>query len=100
MYQNDNFFSEEFTIALVYYLANLLFCLSICITLIEMGKGSKRDQFIEEWKWLCKNVFVWNDYHCCLRLYCDSYVLFNVVWNTKTCETSNDWWVGLNKCLI
>jgi len=48
MYQNDNFFSEEFTIALVYYLANLLFCLAIYITLIEMEKGSKRDQFIEE----------------------------------------------------
>ena len=25
MYQNDTFFSEEFTIALIYYLASLLF---------------------------------------------------------------------------
>jgi len=48
MNQKDNFFSEEFTIALVYYLANMLFCVAIYITLIELEKGSRRDQFIEE----------------------------------------------------
>jgi hypothetical protein len=48
MNQKDNFFTEEFTIAIVYYLANLIFCFFVYIALIEIEKNSRRDQFDDE----------------------------------------------------